>query len=112
LRDVQVSCYLSPARRRYSPAMPNNDPDRLITNIGRRVAELRVERGLSQEQSALHAGVSLTYWRRIERGTNLTVRSLAWLAGVLHVDVVGLLRPPRRNARPRKVPARKPHRAD
>jgi transcriptional regulator with XRE-family HTH domain len=90
--------------------MPLNDPDRLMKNIGRRVAELRVERGQTQERIAVEANVSLTYWRRTEAGANLTVRSLARVADILHVDVIELFRPPQRNARLPRVKARKPRR--
>jgi transcriptional regulator with XRE-family HTH domain len=56
------------------------DPARVRRAVGRRVAELRVETGLTQEQLAEKLDVSLKYIQRIERGDeNLTIDSLVKL---------------------------------
>jgi transcriptional regulator with XRE-family HTH domain len=82
------------------------NPALLIKNVGRRIAERRVALKMTQNQLATAAGVSLTYWRRLERGSNLTLRSLAEIADILKLEVIELLRPPQKGALP-KVQAKK-----
>lgn len=84
-----------------------NHADRLVRSVGRRVAELRRARGLTQARFADELGVSLPYVQRIEGGLqNLTLRSLAELADALQADVVDLFVPPAQlraqRGRPRK----------
>ena len=68
---------------------------RLIKDLGRKVAELRIARGLTQERFAERLGVSLKYVQRIEAGSeNLTVESLHRLATKLRVTVIALFEPP------------------
>ena len=50
------------------------------------VRKLRLERGLSQEQLASMAGVSVRTLQRIERGANPSAESLKCLAAVLDTD--------------------------
>lgn len=84
------------------------DPDRLLRDVGRRLAELRAEKGATQESFAAEAGLSTRYVQRIEAGEeNLTLRSLAILASVLRSPVATLLEPPRtRGARKGRPPKR------
>lgn len=71
--------------------------DPLVSSVGRRIAELRVERGLTQDAFAEKAGVSSRYVASVEAGEeNLTLTSLARFARLLRVAPVELLRPPRR----------------
>jgi len=73
-----------------------DDPDGLVRDIGRQVAELRAARGWTQEQFADRLGVTPGYLGRLERGSqSFTVHRLAWLARALHVRVVDLFAPPR-----------------
>ena len=50
------------------------------------VRKLRIERGLSQEQLASMAGVSVRTLQRIERGANASPETLKCLAAVLETD--------------------------
>lgn len=75
--------------------------DRVIADVGRRVAELRGRAGLTQEVLAARLGVSVQYVRRIEAGTNLTLRSLAIVARALGEDTSALLAVPADRTRPR-----------
>ncbi len=50
------------------------------------VRKLRIERGLSQEQLASMAGVSVRTLQRIERGANASAETLKCLAAVLETD--------------------------
>jgi transcriptional regulator with XRE-family HTH domain len=80
------------------------EPALLIKNVGRRIAERRVALNLTQPQMATLAGVSLPYWARLERGSNLTLKSLAEIASVLKLEVIELLRPPRKGPLPKVQP--------
>lgn len=89
--------------------MDSEDPDTVIRDVGRRVAELRTGLGLTQDKFAEALGVSGVYVRRVEIGQeNLTLRSLTRLAAMLGVRAMDLLavpqsrevrvgRPPRRS---------------
>lgn len=81
--------------------------------MGRRVAELRAERGLTQETLAEKLGVSGVYVRRVELGReNLTIRSVARFAAMLSVRTADLFVPPAsrevRVGRPRRAPNKSP----
>lgn len=84
------------------------DPKRVLALIGRRVAELRAARELTQEQLAERAEVSARYVQRVEAGTeNLTVRTLIKMSNALRVPLAELLVPPSASrARPGR-PARR-----
>jgi transcriptional regulator with XRE-family HTH domain len=83
------------------------DPERVIADLGRCVAELRRERGWVQLELAERWGVTIGYVQRVEAGReNLTVRSLALLAQVLRTNVAELFQPPKSRARRR--PGRPP----
>ena len=82
------------------------DPDRLLTDVGLRAAEIRAERGWIQQQLADRLGVTIRYIQRVEAGqANLTLRSLAELANALKITVGDLLTSPRTR---RKGPGRPP----
>lgn len=67
------------------------DPEKTLRSIGRRIAEMRVERGLTQEEYAERCGWSLKYLQRIEAGRqNLSVRSLVKLANALRIRAAEL----------------------
>ena len=74
----------------------------VLRDLGRRVAELRASKGLTQERFAEVADVTVQYLQRVEAGReNLTVRSLVRLAGLLHVTITNLFsKPAQRNVRP------------
>lgn len=71
------------------------DPERTVRAIGRRIAEVRNERGLTQEEFAERFGCSLKYVQRIEAGRqNLSVRSLVRLANALRIRTADLFLAP------------------
>jgi transcriptional regulator with XRE-family HTH domain len=89
-------------------AVEADDPDAVIRDVGRRVAELRVGLGLTQDKFAESLGVSGVYVRRVEIGQeNLTLRSLTRFATTLGVRTVDLLAAP--SSREVRV-GRPPHR--
>jgi transcriptional regulator with XRE-family HTH domain len=72
------------------------DGETLIRNVGRRIAELRQSKGLTQEAFAAKARVDARYVQKVERGiVNLTLVTLAQWAARLGVEPAELLRPPR-----------------
>ena len=87
--------------------MARKDPKRTLLDLGRRVAEVRADAGLTQEEFAERvARVSLKYLQRIEAGrANLTVLTLAKFAARIGVEVKDLFEPPAsrdiRRGRPR-----------
>ena len=84
----------------------------VIADVGQRVAEIRRERGWTQQDFADRLKMEPQSIQRIERGTNLTIRSLVRVARVLGVATITLFEPPmaraRRPGRPRKGSATPP----
>ncbi len=88
--------------------MQKADPDKVVKDIGRRLAELRADRGWTQEQFAVRLGVTAGYVGRLERGTqSFTVHRLVWLANNLGVRAADLFAAPRsrvvRPGRPKRA---------
>ncbi len=76
--------------------MPKQDANRVIKDVGRKLAELRARAGLTQEQLAEQLRIAPNNLQRIELGMqNLTVRTLVRLANQLGVPVAHLFRAPR-----------------
>lgn len=67
-----------------------------LREVGRRVRELRDERGWGAGRLAEHAGLHWTYVREVEQGKrNISVVTLLKLARGLGVNPCELLPPPR-----------------
>ena len=84
----------------------------MVSDVGRRVAELRAALGLTQAELAERLGIGAKHEQRIELAEfGLTVRSLARIAIALGVPIAALFDPPttpkRRPGRPRRKPSRK-----
>lgn len=89
------SCFVALIRR-----------SQVLREVGRRVAELRIERGLTQEELAVRIGITDRYLRYIEAGRiNLSLGYLVRLANALGVPIASFLE------RPRARPARSKRRA-
>jgi len=85
------------------------DADLVLRDVGRRIAELRRQRGLTQDQFADAAQLSWKYVQQIEAGReNLTLRSLVRLANLLEADLPALIEAPKER---RALPGR-PRRPD
>ncbi len=89
-------------------AVTDDATARVLKDLGRRIAEARTDRGLTQEAFAEEVlGVSLKYLQHLEAGReNLTVASLVSLAARIGCGVPDLFAPPRsrqvRRGRPPK----------
>ena len=69
---------------------------KLLRAVGRRIGELRADRGWTQETFAEHYGASAKYAQTLELGTeNLSLTTLARIARTLKVPVRELFAPPR-----------------
>jgi transcriptional regulator with XRE-family HTH domain len=79
------------------------DPQRVCKNVGRRIAELRKERGLTQERFSVLLGTSFQWVSQLEAGRNVTLHSLAHIANALRVPLVDLLAAPKRSSRARRI---------
>ncbi len=88
--------------------MARINPEKLVNQVGRRIAELRREDGLTQEGFAAELGASVQWVSRVEAGANLTIHSLAKVANALQVGIADLFAEPgpevkkTRRGRPRK----------
>ncbi|WHZ23801.1 MAG: hypothetical protein OJF47_002913 [Nitrospira sp.] len=64
----------------------------VLNRLGRRIRELRLKAGLTQEQLAERADLHPTYLGGVERGErNLSLNNLGKLAGAFHVPLQSLL---------------------
>ena len=64
-----------------------------VALLGRNVRKWRLQRGMTQEQLALDAGVKRSYLSELERGLrNPTVRALTRLAAALSIEPELLLK--------------------
>ena len=79
------------------------DPDRLCKNVGRRIAELRKARGLTQEEFSVELGTSFQWVSQLEGGRNTTLHSLVRIANALGVGLEELLSQPKSSSRARTV---------
>ncbi|MBN9162159.1 MAG: helix-turn-helix transcriptional regulator [Myxococcales bacterium] len=81
--------------------MKSVQPEKLLSNVGRRIAELRSERGLTQEALSEKLGVTTRWVQSAEAGgENFTLTTLARFANALKVPVADFFVPPT------KAPAR------
>ena len=85
------------------------DPERVARDIGRRIAELRREKGLTQEQLSVTLGTTFQWVAQLEGGRgNLTINTMVSVANALGVPLAELLVAPKpssrivRRGRPRK----------
>lgn len=74
-------------------SVQRQNADSAIRAIGQRIADLRRERGITQERFAEQVGVSEKYVQRVEAGTNLSIRSLVRFANALDVPLRTLIEP-------------------
>ena len=76
---------------------------RLRRSIGQRIRELRLEAGISSQESLAHkAGVHRTYVGRLERGeSGVTVETLAAILAALGVSLREFFKPFTKVVRPR-----------
>ncbi len=70
------------------PRKKQRPPEDLLRNVGRRIAEVRSMRMLTQVEVAERLGIALRCYQRIESGrANLTLRTLGRVAEELSTTV-------------------------
>jgi transcriptional regulator with XRE-family HTH domain len=86
---------------------PREHVEKVKSNVGVRVAEVREARGWTQQQCAEELGMPLKNLQRIESGANLTIATRVRIANGLKVPVRVLFDEPstgrRGPGRPRKI---------
>jgi transcriptional regulator with XRE-family HTH domain len=87
------------------------NPEKVIEQVGRQIAELRNRKGLTQAEIAERLEMTLTNYQRIEHGLqNATIKTLVRIAGAIGVQARDLWQTPSRNkasrGRPRKASSR------
>jgi transcriptional regulator with XRE-family HTH domain len=89
--------------------VPRLDADRVIKDVGRRVAEVRADLGLTQEQLAERLRMDTNNLQRIETGRqNITIRMIVRLASALGCQPAALFERPRtRDVRRGRPPRRR-----
>lgn len=64
------------------------DPEKVIEQVGRRIAELREQAGLTQAEVAERVEMTVSNYQRIEHGhQNATISTLVKIAGAIGVPV-------------------------
>lgn len=74
--------------------MPSDSPDAAVRRVGKRIAEVRREKGMTQDQMAEGLQCATKNYQRIEYGQNITIKMLARIANLLGVTVTDLVPPP------------------
>ncbi len=78
------------------------DPDRVVAQLGKRIAELRLARGLSQGALAEKIRSTPQWISQLERGTRSpTVHTLCKIANALDTTLTDLFVAPRPARRPK-----------
>lgn len=71
----------------------SEDEKRLLTQIGKKIRELRIEAGFSQEQLAFESNLDRTYIGSVERGErNISLINIAKIASALNIQPHELLK--------------------
>ncbi|MEI9953583.1 MAG: helix-turn-helix transcriptional regulator [Pseudomonadota bacterium] len=92
---------------RIANVVHQETPERIISDVGRRIAEARRARGWTQQQAAEKLKMEVQSVQRIERGReNMTIRTLVGIARTFGVVTRTLFEPPttreRKPGRPKK----------
>jgi transcriptional regulator with XRE-family HTH domain len=74
----------------------------LPEDVGRRIAEVRMANGWTQEECAVRLQMTVRRLRRFEAGANVTLQTLERIAAALGVTPRALLEAPRPYAQPRR----------
>lgn len=74
--------------------MRPDTPEAAMLRVAQRIAELRREKGITQDEMAEGFGCATKNYQRIESGEqNLTIRTLTKIANLLGVTVTDLVPP-------------------
>jgi len=89
------------------PSMPHNADQSFLKKVGRKISEIRSQKGYTQMQLAAKTGISIQMVQYLESGRNITLKTLYHLSQHLNHPVHGFLQEPEnmgaRRGRPRKA---------
>lgn len=90
--------------------MKHRSDERLVRDVGRRIAELREHAGLTQQEFAERLEVAPQYLRRLESGSvNMSLGALNRVAKALKAPLLAFFEVP--SSRARRRPGRPPSRS-
>lgn len=106
-KGIDLSWFFRLGHGRIRAGVPRENPAEIVRDVGRRIAEIRAGRDLTQEEAAERLGLSVKGYQFIERGIqNLTIKTLVRIANALDVRTAELFAAPAsreiRRGRPRK----------
>ena len=71
------------------------DPDEVILRVGKRIGQIRREKGITQRQLGEDLGVAVTWISKIEtKGSNLGIKTIVKIANALGVEAKELWESP------------------
>jgi len=76
--------------------MRPDSPSAAVRRVANRIAELRREKGITQDEMAERLRCATKNYQRIEYGQNVTIKMLTRIANFLGVTVTDLVPPPPR----------------
>jgi transcriptional regulator with XRE-family HTH domain len=71
-----------------------DSPNAAIRRVAKRIAEIRREKGITQDEMAERLRCATKNYQRIEYGQNVTITTLTRIANILGVTVTDLVPPP------------------
>ena len=74
--------------------MPPDSPTAAVRRVAKRIADVRRERGMTQDEMAEGLKCATKNYQRIEYGQNVTIKMLTRIANLLGVTVTDLVPPP------------------
>jgi transcriptional regulator with XRE-family HTH domain len=83
---------------------PDN-PNAAVRRVGKRIAEVRRAKGITQSAMAEALKCAVNNYQRIEYGQNVTIKTLTRIANLLGVTVTDLVPPPQRKRRAKRTEA-------
>jgi transcriptional regulator with XRE-family HTH domain len=76
--------------------VPSDSPTAAVRRVAKRIAEVRREKGITQDEMAERLRCAPRNYQRIEYGQNITIETLTKIANALGVTVNELVPPPGR----------------
>jgi transcriptional regulator with XRE-family HTH domain len=71
-----------------------DSPQAAVRRVAKRIAEIRREKGITQDEMAERLHCATKNYQRIEYGQNVTIKTLTRIANLLGVTVTDLVPPP------------------
>ena len=92
--DHHLRWFRPDGKRRQAPAVASAIPTAAIRRVAKRIADIRREKGMTQDEMAEGLKCATKNYQRIEYGQNVTITMLTKIANLLGVTVTDLVPPP------------------